>query len=65
VVAQALPKAEAQRFKDHGITIYHPKLRGVGQAAVHDHLPGKQRYVGREEWHRRIFDAAEIFGART
>jgi hypothetical protein len=26
--------------------------------------PGKERYVGREEWHRRIFDAAEVFGPR-
>ena len=26
--------------------------------------PGKERYVGREEWHRRILDAAEVFGAR-
>ena len=26
--------------------------------------PGKERYVGREEWHRRILDAAEVFGPR-
>ena len=24
VVAQALPKADVQRYKDYGITIYHP-----------------------------------------
>ncbi|MGI9188724.1 MAG: radical SAM protein, partial [Longimicrobiaceae bacterium] len=27
--------------------------------------PGKERYVGREEWHRRILAARDIFGARN
>jgi hypothetical protein len=65
VVAQALPKAEAQRFKDHGITIYHPNYEVWDRRLFSIISPGKQRYVGREEWHRRIFDAAEIFGARN
>ncbi|MFL6005327.1 MAG: radical SAM protein [Gaiellaceae bacterium] len=64
VVAQALPKAEAQRFKDHGITIYHPNYEVWDKRLFSIISPGKERYVGREEWHRRIFDAAEIFGAR-
>ena len=64
VVAQALPKAEAQRFKDYGITIYHPNYEVWDKRLFSIISPGKQRYVGREEWHRRIFDAAEIFGAR-
>ena len=33
VVAQALPRADVQRYKDYGITIYH-ELRGLGQAAL-------------------------------
>ena len=64
VVAQALPKAEAQRFKDHGITIYHPNYEVWDKRLFTIISPGKERYVGREEWHRRIFDAAEIFGPR-
>jgi hypothetical protein len=64
VVAQALPKVEAQRFKDHGITIYHPNYEVWDKRLFTIISPGKERYVGREEWHRRIFDAAEIFGAR-
>jgi hypothetical protein len=64
VVAQALPKAEAQIFKDHGITIYHPNYEVWDKRLFSIISPGKERYVGREEWHRRIFDAAEIFGAR-
>ena len=65
VVAQALPRADVQRFKDYGISIYHPNYE-VWDARLFALIsPGKQRYVGREEWHRRIFDAAEVFGARN
>ena len=55
VVAQALPKAEVQRYKDYGIDL-PPELRGLGRAALPLISPGKERYVGRDEWHRRIFD---------
>ncbi|HET7274410.1 MAG TPA: radical SAM protein [Longimicrobiaceae bacterium] len=64
VVAQALPKEEAQRFKDHGIQIYHPNYEVWDERLFKIISPGKQRYVGREEWHRRILDARDIFGAR-
>jgi hypothetical protein len=64
VVAQALPRADVQRYKDYGITIYHPNYE-VWDARLFALIsPGKQRYVGRDEWHRRIFDAAEVFGPR-
>ena len=63
VVAQALPRADAQRFKDYGISIYHPNYEVWDKRLFELISPGKQRYVGREEWHRRIFDAAEVFGA--
>jgi hypothetical protein len=64
VVAQALPRADVQRYKDYGITIYHPNYEVWDKRLFTLVSPGKERYVGREEWHRRIFDAAEIFGAR-
>jgi hypothetical protein len=64
VVAQALPRADAQRFKDYGITIYHPNYEVWDKRLFSLISPGKERYVGREEWHRRIFDAAEVFGPR-
>src|SRR3954470_8269357 len=64
VVAQALPKADVQRVKDYGITIYHPNYEVWDKRLFSLISPGKERYVGREEWHRRIFDAAEVFGAR-
>ena len=62
VVAQALPKSDAQRFKDYGISIYHPNYEVWDKRLFSLISPGKERYVGREEWHRRILDAAEVFG---
>jgi hypothetical protein len=62
VVAQALPREDAQRFKDYGVSIYHPNYEVWDKRLFSLISPGKQRYVGREEWHRRILDAAEIFG---
>ena len=64
VVAQALPKADAQRFKDYGIAIYHPNYEVWDKRLFTLISPGKERYVGREEWHRRILDAADVFGPR-
>jgi hypothetical protein len=64
VVAQALPREDVQRYKDYGITIYHPNYEVWDKRLFSIISPGKERYVGREEWHRRIFDAAEVFGHR-
>ena len=55
---------DVQRYKDYGITIYHPNYEVWDKRLFSLISPGKERYVGREEWHRRIFDAAEVFGAR-
>jgi hypothetical protein len=64
VVAQALPRADVQRFRDYGIRIYHPNYEVWDKRLFEILCPGKERYIGREEWHRRIFDAAEVFGPR-
>ncbi len=64
VVAQALPPEEARIFKEHGIRIYHPNYEVWDERLFKLISPGKERYVGREEWHRRILQARDIFGAR-
>lgn len=64
VVAQALPRADVQRYKDYGISIYHPNYEVWDERLFQIICPGKERYVGRGEWHRRILDAAEVFGPR-
>lgn len=62
MVTQALPLEEARLFKDAGIRIYHPNFEVWDAELFRQICPGKARYVGREEWHRRILDAAGIFG---
>ena len=64
VVAQALPRSDVQRYRDHGISIYHPNYEVWDERLFRLICPGKERYVGRAEWHRRILDAAEVFGPR-
>lgn len=65
VVAQALPKDDVQRFKDYGVQIYHPNYEVWDEYLFKMYCPGKERYVGRDEWHKRILDSADIFGARN
>jgi hypothetical protein len=65
LVAQALPQKEVRRYKDYGIAIYHPNYEVWDERLFSIICPGKERYVGRAEWHRRILDAAEVFGPRN
>ncbi|MEV5689660.1 radical SAM protein [Micromonospora globbae] len=65
VVAQALPREDVQRFHDYGIRIYHPNYEVWDKRLFELYCPGKERYVGREEWHRRILESAEVFGPRN
>ncbi|EFL28576.1 radical SAM family Fe-S protein [Streptomyces himastatinicus ATCC 53653] len=66
VVAQALPQTDdVQRFHDYGISIYHPNFEVWDRRLFELYCPGKERYVGRDEWHRRILDSTEVFGARN
>jgi hypothetical protein len=64
VVTQALPRPAVERYRAYGITIYHPNYEVWDARLFRLICPGKERYVGREEWHRRILDAAEVFGTR-
>jgi hypothetical protein len=64
VVAQALPREAVERYRDYGIRIYHPNYEVWDERLFGIICPGKERYVGRSEWHRRILDAAEVFGPR-
>jgi hypothetical protein len=61
-VVQALPKDDVQRLRDAGVQIYHPNFEIWDKRLFETYCPGKARYVGRDEWMRRILDAAEVFG---
>ncbi|MBZ5534981.1 MAG: radical SAM protein [Acidobacteriia bacterium] len=62
LVVQALPLDDVKRFKDAGVQIYHPNYEIWDDRLFGIICAGKNRYVGREEWHRRIVDAAGVFG---
>ncbi len=60
VVAQALPRADVQRYKDYGITTSTTRTTKCGTSDFFEIIsPGKGALrPGREKWHRRILDAA-------
>jgi len=61
IVVQALPKDEVQRLRDAGVQIYHPNYEIWDKNLFEVLCAGKARYIGREEWIRRILDAAAVF----
>jgi hypothetical protein len=61
MVVQALPREEVRRFKEAGVRIYHPNYEVWDRRLFELLCAGKSRYVGRDEWIRRILDAAEVF----
>jgi hypothetical protein len=61
VVVQALIKDEVRRLRDAGVQVYHPNFEIWDKRLFELYCPGKARYVGRDEWIRRILDAASVF----
>jgi hypothetical protein len=62
VVTQAWPIDDVKRLKAAGAQIYHPNYEVWDPNLFPKICPGKTRYIGRDEWIRRIVDAAEVFG---
>lgn len=61
-VVQAFPKEETKLLKEAGYKIYHPNFEVWDRELFSWICPGKERYVGRDEWMKRIVDAADVFG---
>lgn len=59
---QALPVEEVRILKNSGYQIYHPNFEVWDKGLFAKLCPGKERYIGRDEWIKRICDAAEVFG---
>ncbi|HEV2403936.1 MAG TPA: radical SAM protein [Ktedonobacterales bacterium] len=62
VVTQAWPVEDVKRLKTAGAQIYHPNYEVWDPELFPKICPGKSRYVGRDEWIKRIVDAGEVFG---
>jgi hypothetical protein len=61
-VVQALPKNQVQRLRDAGVQIYHPNYEIWDRRLFGIFCAGKASLIGRDEWIRRILDAATVFG---
>jgi hypothetical protein len=64
VVVQALLKDQVKRLRDVGVQIYHPNYEVWDKRLFETLCAGKARYVGRDEWIRRILDSATVFEPR-
>jgi len=62
---QALTKDDVKKLKDAGVQIYHPNFEIWDARLFETYCPGKARRVGRDEWIRRILDAADVFGTEN
>ena len=61
-VVQALPIEQVKILKDAGYKIYHPNYEVWHKELFKALCPGKERQIGRDEWIKRILDAAGAFG---
>lgn len=64
VVTQALPIEQVKQLKKSGFQIYHPNYEVWDEKLFSLLCPGKEAQIGGKNWHRRILDAAEVFGPR-
>ena len=62
IVTQAWEKDKLIPFKEIGIEIYHPNYEVWDERLFKLLCPGKEAFIGRETWIKRIIEAAEIFG---
>ncbi|MDX1957500.1 MAG: radical SAM protein [Leptospiraceae bacterium] len=62
LVAQAFEKEDCQKFFDSGIKVYHPNYEVWDPELFKKICPGKEAWIGRENWIRRVVDSAEVFG---
>ncbi|MEY2742784.1 MAG: hypothetical protein RIS21_1155 [Planctomycetota bacterium] len=62
MVVQALPIESVKRIRAAGIRIYHPNYEVWDADKFRLICPGKERYVGRDTWIRRILDSVDVFG---
>jgi hypothetical protein len=62
VVTQAWPIDDVRRLKAAGAKIYHPNYEVWDANLFAAYSPGKNKTIGRDEWIRRVVDAAGVFG---
>lgn len=59
----AREKDVLQRYKDAGATCHHANFEVWDERLFKIFSPGKERWIGRDEWIKRTVDSVEVFGA--
>ncbi len=63
MVIQAWELDDCKKAVDAGVRIYHPNYEVWDADLFRKICPGKERFIGRENWIRRVVASAEAFGA--
>lgn len=62
IVVQAHEKEKLRRLKTAGAYIYHTNFEVWDKNLFDKICPGKSKYIGYEQWIKRIVDAVDVFG---
>ena len=58
----ALTKEECQLLKDAGVDAHHANIEVWDKEKFKIYCPGKEKFIGRDEWIKRVCDSVEVFG---
>jgi len=58
----ALPKEECRILKEAGVDAHHSNIEVWDKEKFNIFCPGKAKFVGRDEWIKRVCDSVDIFG---
>jgi len=58
----ALGREGLKRLKDAGVDCYHPNIEVWDEGLFKTLCPGKEKFIGRDEWIKRTIDAVHVFG---
>ena len=58
----AREKEECKRLKAAGVDVHHSNFEVWDRRLFAILCPGKEKYVGRDEWLKRVVDSVEVFG---
>lgn len=63
MVIQAWQLDDCRKAVDAGVKIYHPNYEVWDAELFKKICPGKERFIGRDNWISRVVDSASVFGA--
>ncbi len=63
MVIQAWELDDCKKAVDAGVKIYHPNYEVWDAELFKKICPGKERFIGRDNWIRRVVESAAVFGA--